>query len=100
MRSAIIAILIPAAAFLTQQQGFAPKSQRNRPLTPPPADTTPVFSAETREVPLNVTVTDHNGHFVTTHPSATARPTFRDLPKATSCSPSKSSAAKTSRCPL
>jgi VWFA-related protein len=66
MRSAITVILILAAAFFTQQ-GFAQKSKK--PATPAPsADTTPVFSAETREVPLNVTVTDHKGHFVTTLP--------------------------------
>ena len=66
MRSAIFAILILAAAFLTQQS-FAQKSKKSA-AAPPPSDTTPVFSAETREVPLNVTVSDHNGHFVTTLP--------------------------------
>jgi Ca-activated chloride channel family protein len=66
MRSVITAILILAAAFLTEQ-GFAQKSRK--PATSTSAtETTPVFSAETREVPLNVIVTDHNGHFVTTLP--------------------------------
>jgi Ca-activated chloride channel homolog len=68
MRSAITALLILAAAFLIQE-GFAQKSKK--PATPSASsDTTPVFSAETREVPLNVTVTDHAGHFVTTLPQS------------------------------
>jgi VWFA-related protein len=70
MRSALTALLILAAAFLTQQS-FAQKSKTS---TSQPAasskDATPVFSAETREVPLNVTVTDNKGHFVTTLPES------------------------------
>lgn len=68
MRSALTAILILAAAFVTQQ-GFAQKSKKSATAAATP-DKTPVFSAETREVPLNVTVTDHSGHFVTTLPQS------------------------------
>ncbi len=52
---------IPAATALLVLTAvlFAQKQQ------PPAKDQTPVFSAETREVPLNVTVTDKSGHLVT-----------------------------------
>src|ERR1035437_3143692 len=56
--SAAIALLTLSAAVLAQ------KSQ------PPTKDQAPVFSAETREVPLNVTVTDRSGHLVTNLPQS------------------------------
>ncbi len=48
-------LLLPVALF----------SQKAPGKTAPPADSTPVFSAETREVPVSVTVTDKSGHLVT-----------------------------------
>ncbi len=50
-------LILPAALFAQKQQ-------------PPAKDQTPVFSAETREVPLNVTVTDKSGHLVINLPQS------------------------------
>ena len=58
---AAIALLILSAALTAQK----------KPAQTPPASSdtaTPIFNAETREVPLNVTVTDHSGHLVTNLP--------------------------------
>ncbi len=52
MRGALL-LLLMAFALTAQQKPVATDS------------TTPVFSAETREVPLNITVADGKGHFVT-----------------------------------
>jgi len=59
---AVAALVVLSAALFAQKKPAPP--------APAPKDSTatPVFSADTREVPLNVTVTDHSGHLVTNLP--------------------------------
>lgn len=72
-RLIVTAILIASAVFLARQS-FAQKPKKNDTAASPAAqNSTPVFSAETREVPLNVTVVDHSGHFVLDLPQSDFR---------------------------
>ena len=59
----IVALLIAAFTLLAQKKPAT--------LAPPQKDSsTPVFAVETREVPLNITVTDRSGHLVTNLPQS------------------------------
>lgn len=67
-RSAFSASRLLAALAILPVSLFAQKSP-GKPASPQ-SDSTPVFSAETREVPVNVTVTDKSGHLVTNLPQS------------------------------
>src|SRR5271163_303636 len=61
---------IAAATALLILSAALPAQKQQRQQQPAAKDQTPVFSAETREVPLNITVTDKSGHLVTNLPQS------------------------------
>jgi Ca-activated chloride channel family protein len=67
-RNNLLKSLITAGAALTLLAPFFISGQQSKPAASDDADT--VFSADTRLVPLNVTVTDKSGRLVTTLPQS------------------------------
>jgi VWFA-related protein len=56
--------LLSILSFVLSNAAAQKSKKGSQPDTSPNNSATPVFSAETREVPLNVTVSDKSGHFI------------------------------------